>query len=132
MAIGFDNSAVALAVEQLAADRNRIVIAGRLGHRVYRQGLYADRSSLGPRRYAPTTSLAKPIVAEGRDTWFFITVDYAFGLSLEADATSAVRCGGKVLGSVRHPLKTSDFSGYLLQAQASGAKVVAFANSGGA
>jgi branched-chain amino acid transport system substrate-binding protein len=71
-------------------------------------------------------------VAEGRDTWFFITVDYAFGHSLEADATAAVQAaGGKVLGSVRHPLNTSDFSSYLLQAQASGAKVVAFANGGG-
>src|SRR5882672_12167051 len=75
---------------------------------------------------------AKSIVAEGRDTWFFITVDYAFGHSLEADATSAVlAAGGKVLGSVRHPLNTADFSSYLLQAQASGAKVVAFANGGG-
>jgi branched-chain amino acid transport system substrate-binding protein len=71
-------------------------------------------------------------VAEGRDTWFFLTVDYAFGHSLEADATSAVlAAGGKVLGSVRHPLNTSDFSSYLLQAQASGAKVVALANGGG-
>src|SRR5216683_5029795 len=78
------------------------------------------------------TSLAKSIVAEGRDTWFFITVDYTFGHSLEADATAAVKAaGGKVLGSVRHPLNTSDFSSYLLQAQASGAKVVAFANGGG-
>jgi branched-chain amino acid transport system substrate-binding protein len=82
--------------------------------------------------YALTTSLAKSAVAEGRDTWFFITVDYAFGHSLEADATAAVQAaGGKVLGSVRHPLNSSDFSSYLLQAQASGAKVVAFANGGG-
>ncbi|MBW8854725.1 MAG: ABC transporter substrate-binding protein, partial [Bradyrhizobium sp.] len=61
-----------------------------------------------------------------------VTVDYAFVHSLEADATAAVQAaGGKVLGSVRHPLNTSDFSSYLLQAQASGAKVVAFANGGG-
>ena len=94
--------------------------------------MHADRSILDYDSYALTTSLAKAIVAEGRDTWFFITVDYAFGHSLEADATAAVKAaGGKVLGSVRHPLNTADFSSYLLQAQASGAKVVAFANGGG-
>ncbi len=72
------------------------------------------------------------MVARGGDSWFFITVDYAFGHSLEADAGAAVLAGGgKVLGSARHPLNTSDFSSYLLQAQASGAKVVALANGGG-
>ena len=71
-------------------------------------------------------------MAEGRDSWFFLTVDYTFGHSLEADASAAVKAaGGKVLGSVRHPLNTADFSSYLLQAQSSGAKVVAFANGGG-
>jgi branched-chain amino acid transport system substrate-binding protein len=72
------------------------------------------------------------VVARGQDTWYFITVDYSLGHSLEADATSAVvASGGKVLGSARHPLNTADFSAYLLQAQASGAKVVAMANAGG-
>ncbi|WMT73248.1 ABC transporter substrate-binding protein [Bradyrhizobium sp. Ash2021] len=133
MAIGFDNSAVALAVEQLAADHNRVVIAGAVGSTAFTgKGCTPTEASWVHDSYALTTSLAKSIVAEGRDTWFFITVDYAFGHSLEADATSAVlAAGGKVLGSVRHPLSTSDFSSYLLQAQASGAKVVAFANSGG-
>jgi branched-chain amino acid transport system substrate-binding protein len=133
MAIGFDNSAVALAVEQLAADRNRIAIAGAVGSTAFTgKACTATEASWIYDSYALTTSLAKSIVAEGRDTWFFITVDYAFGHSLEADATSAVlAAGGKVLGSVRHPLGTSDFGSYLLQAQASGAKVVAFANGGG-
>jgi branched-chain amino acid transport system substrate-binding protein len=133
MAIGFDNSAVALAVEQLAADHNRIVIAGAVGTSAFTgKGCTPTEAAWVHDSYALTTSLAKSIVAEGRDTWFFITVDYAFGHSLEADATSAVQAaGGRVLGSVRHPLSTSDFSSYLLQAQASGAKVVAFANSGG-
>ncbi len=68
----------------------------------------------------------------GRDTWFFVTVDCAFGHSLEADAKSAVvASGGKVLGSTRHFLNNADFSSYLLLAQASGAKVVALANAGG-
>jgi branched-chain amino acid transport system substrate-binding protein len=133
MAIGFDNSAVALAVEQLAAERNRIAIAGAVGSTAFTgKACTPTEASWIYDSYALTTSLAKSIVAEGRDTWFFITVDYAFGHSLEADATSAVQAaGGKVLGSVRHPLSTSDFGSYLLQAQASGAKVVAFANSAG-
>ena len=133
MAIGFDNSAVALAVEQLAAEHDRIAIAGAVGSTAFTgKACTATEASWIYDSYALTTSLAKSIVAEGRDTWFFITVDYAFGHSLEADATSAVlAAGGKVLGSVRHPLNTADFSSYLLQAQASGAKVVAFANGGG-
>ena len=133
LAIGFDHSAVALAVEQLAAQYNRIAIAGAVGSTAFTgKNCTANEASWIYDSYALTTSLAKSAVAEGRDTWFFITVDYAFGHSLEADATAAVQAaGGKVLGSVRHPLNTSDFSSYLLQAQASGAKVVAFANGGG-
>jgi branched-chain amino acid transport system substrate-binding protein len=133
MAIGFDNSAVALAVEQLAAEHDRIAIAGAVGSTAFTgKACTPTEASWIYDSYALTTSLAKAIVAEGRDTWFFITVDYTFGHSLEADATSAVKAaGGKVLGSVRHPLNTADFSSYLLQAQASGAKVVAFANGGG-
>ena len=133
MAMGFDNSAVALAVEQLAADHDRIAIAGAVGTTAFTgKSCTPTEASWIYDTYALTNSLAKSIVAEGRDTWFFITVDYAFGYSLEADATAAVQAaGGKVLGSVRHPLNTADFSSYLLQAQASGAKVVAFANSAG-
>jgi len=133
MAIGFDHSAVALAVEQLAAEKNRIAIAGAVGSTAFTgKSCTPTEASWIYDSYALTTSLAKAIVAEGRDAWFFITVDYAFGHSLEADATAAVKAaGGKVLGSVRHPLNTADFSSYLLQAQASGAKVVAFANGGG-
>jgi branched-chain amino acid transport system substrate-binding protein len=72
------------------------------------------------------------MVARGEDTWFFVTADYAFGAALERDASSVVKeTGGQVLGDVRHPLNTSDFSSYLLQAQASKAKVVALANAGG-
>jgi branched-chain amino acid transport system substrate-binding protein len=133
MAIGFDNSAVALAVEQLAAEHNRIAIAGAVGSTAFTgKACTPTEASWIYDSYALTTSLAQSVVAEGRDTWFFLTVDYAFGHSLEADATNAVlAAGGKVLGSVRHPLNTADFSSYLLQAQASGAKVVALANGGG-
>jgi branched-chain amino acid transport system substrate-binding protein len=133
MAIGFDNSSVALAVEQLAAEHDRIAIAGAVGSTAFTgKSCTPTEASWIYDSYALTTSLAKAIVAEGHDSWFFVTVDYTFGHSLEADATAAVKAaGGKVLGSVRHPLNTADFSSYLLQAQASGAKVVAFANGGG-
>src|SRR6202142_3889750 len=133
MAIGFDHSAVALAVSQLGAEKNRIVIGGAIGSTAFTgKSCTPTEASWIYDSYALTTSLAKAVVAEGRDSWFFLTVDYTFGHSLEADATAAVKAsGGKVLGSVRHPLNTADFSSYLLQAQASGAKVVAFANSGG-
>ena len=67
----------------------------------------------------------------GGDTWFFITADYAFGYALERDTVAAVQAaGGKVLGSVKAPLGTADFSSYLVQAKASGAKVMGFANAG--
>jgi branched-chain amino acid transport system substrate-binding protein len=133
VAIGFDNSSVALAVERLAAEHNRIAIAGAVGSTAFTgKACTPTEASWLYDSYALTTSLARSVVAEGRDTWFFVTVDYAFGHSLEADATTAVlAAGGKVLGSVRHPLNTADFSSYLLQAQASGAKVVALANGGG-
>ena len=133
LVIGFDNSAVALPVEQLAAERNRIAIAGAVGSTAFTgKACTPTEASWIYDSYALTTSLARAVVAEGRDTWFFVTVDYAFGHSLEADAASAVRAaGGRVLGSVRHSLGTADFSSYLLQAQASGAKVVALANGGG-
>src|SRR6202165_550761 len=133
MAIGFDNSAVALAVEQLAAEHNRIAIAGAVGSTAFTgKSCTPTEASWIYDSYALTTSLARSVVAEGRDTWFFLTVDYAFGHSLEADATSAVKAaGGKVLGSVRHPLNTADFGSYLLQGEASGAQVGAFANGGG-
>jgi branched-chain amino acid transport system substrate-binding protein len=74
----------------------------------------------------------RAVTARGGDTWFFLTADYAFGYALERDAAAVVEAnGGKVLGRVRHPLNTSDFSSFLLQAQASRAKVVGLANAGG-
>jgi len=133
MAIGFDNSSVALAVERVAAEKNRIAIAGAVATTDFTgKACTPNEVAWVYDSYALTTSLAQSLVREGRDTWFFITVDYAFGHSVEADARSAVvASGGKVLGSVRHPLNTADFSSYLLQAQASGAKVIALANAGG-
>ena len=82
--------------------------------------------------YALSNVAGKAMVQRGEDTWFFVTADYAFGAALERDAANVVKStGGKVIGQVRHPLNSSDFSSYLLQAQASKAKVVALANAGG-
>jgi branched-chain amino acid transport system substrate-binding protein len=81
--------------------------------------------------YALATTLPRAMVKSGSDSWFFITSNYAFGHALERDATKVIeRLGGKVIGKVRHPLGTADFSSYLLQAQASGAKIIGLANSG--
>jgi branched-chain amino acid transport system substrate-binding protein len=133
MVIGFDNSSVALAVEQVASQTNRIAIAGAIGTTAFTgKACTPNEAAWVYDAYALTNTLARSVVRRGQDTWFFITVDYSLGHSLEADATSAVvASGGKVLGGVRHPLNTADFSAYLLQAQASGAKVVALANAGG-
>lgn len=82
--------------------------------------------------YALSNVAGKAMVQRGEDTWFFVTADYAFGAALERDAANIVKAtGGKVLGAVKHPLNSSDFSSFLLQAQASKAKVVALANAGG-
>src|SRR6201987_5489349 len=82
--------------------------------------------------YAQANVTGLAAVKSGLDTWFFLTADYAFGADLEKDTSNVVlKSGGKVLGSVRHPLNTSDFSSYLLQAQASKAKVIGLANAGG-
>jgi len=82
--------------------------------------------------WALANTTGRAVVQAGGDTWFFLTVDYAFGHALERDVTSVVKAsGGRVLGAVRHPLNTADFSSFLLQAQASKAKVVGLANAGG-
>ncbi|HEX7920861.1 MAG TPA: ABC transporter substrate-binding protein [Bradyrhizobium sp.] len=82
--------------------------------------------------YMLANGTGRALVKSGGDTWFFISADYAFGQALERDTTGAVTAGGgKVLGSVKHPLNTADFSSFLLQAQSSKAKVIGLANAGG-
>jgi len=82
--------------------------------------------------YMLANGTGRALVKSGGDTWFFISADYAFGQALERDTTAAVTAGGgKVLGSVKHPLNTADFSSFLLQAQSSKAKVIGLANAGG-
>jgi branched-chain amino acid transport system substrate-binding protein len=127
------NSAVALAVLNVVTEKNKAAI-----------GSGAGTSALtGPKcsknfihwtydTYALGTGIGKALTEQGGKTWFFIAADYAFGKDLRDNCAAAVEAaGGKVLGDVRHPLNTADFSSYLLQAQASGADVVGLANAGG-
>ncbi len=133
MIVGLDNSSVALAVEQVARERNGIAVAIAVGTNDF-TGKFCTENAMSWNydSYCLTHGVAKSLVARGLDTWFFLTVDYAFGAALESDASDAVRAaGGKVLGSVRHPLNAGDYSSYLIAAKASGAKVVALANGGG-
>ena len=127
------NSSVALAVSELTRDKNKVFVASGAGTSL----LTGERCSPNTVQwtydtYAQGHSIARAILNRGGKTWFFVTADYAFGHDLEKQAADEVaKGGGKVLGSVRHPLGQSDFSSYLLRAQASGAGVVAFANAGG-
>ena len=127
------NSAVALAVLAVANEKNKAVIGSGAGSSVM-TGPKCSRNFVHWTydTYSSGVGLGKAVTEDGGKSWFFVTADYAFGKDLEANCTAAVEAaGGKVVGSVRHPINTSDFSSFLLQAQASGAEVVAFANGGG-
>jgi branched-chain amino acid transport system substrate-binding protein len=126
-------SATALAAGEIAKARNKIVIFNGPGSiRLSNEacGPYTVHYVFDTFGQANVTGLAA--VKQGLDSWFFLTADYAFGQDLEKDTANVVlKSGGKVLGDVRHPLNTSDFSSFLLQAQASKAKVIGLANAGG-
>ncbi len=127
------NSGVALAVNQVTRDKGKLFLVSG-----------AASSDLTGKACSPNTihwtydtwmlanGTGSAIVKTGGNTWFFITADYAFGHALERDTEAVVlKNGGKVLGKVRHPLNTQDFSSFLLQAQASKAKIIGLANAGG-
>jgi len=127
------NSGVALAVNEIVRNKNKVFINSG-----------AASSDLTGPKCSPNTvhwtydtwmlanGTGKAIVKNGGNTWFFLTADYAFGHALERDTSAVVeKNGGKVLGKVRHPVNTNDFSSFLLQAQASKAKVIGLANAGG-
>jgi branched-chain amino acid transport system substrate-binding protein len=127
------NSGVALAVNQITRDKGKVFLANG-----------PASSDLTGKACSPNTvhwtydtwmlanGTGSAIVKSGGDTWFFLTADYAFGLALERDTEAVVlKNGGKVLGKVRAPINTQDFSSFLLQAQASKAKIVGLANAGG-
>ncbi len=127
------NSAAALAVQAITKERKRIFLMSGPG------SVDLTGKACSPYGFMWTwdthsvsSATARALVNKGDKSWFFITADYAFGHSLEEEASKTVKAmGGTVKGGVRVPLATSDFSSFLLQAQASGAKVVALANAGG-
>jgi branched-chain amino acid transport system substrate-binding protein len=126
------NSAVALAIQNVTREKKKIFLISGSGSSDL-TGKQCSPTSVQWTydTYASSNATAKAVVARGGTPWFFLTADYAFGQALERDATKAVNAaGGKVLGAVRHPFDTADFSSFLLQAQSSGAKVLALANAG--
>ena len=127
------NSAVALAVVAVAEEKNKAVIGSGAGSSVM-TGPKCSRNFVHWTydTYSSGAGLGRAVTDNGGKTWFFVTADYTFGKDMEANCTAAVEAaGGKVLGSVRHPINTADFSSFLLQAQGTGADVIAFANGGG-
>lgn len=126
------NSAVALAVQGIAREKDKVVMFSGPATTALTN---KDCSPVGFHwmfdTYSQSAGGAKATVRAGGNSWYFITVDYAFGHSLEADTIKSVKAlGGEVVGAVRHPLNAPDFASYLLQAQASKAQVVALANGG--
>ncbi|HUM14220.1 MAG TPA: ABC transporter substrate-binding protein [Candidatus Nitrosotalea sp.] len=130
--VGIPHSAIALGVVKLAEQTNRLVMpTGAATAELTGKACSAHSVHWVYDTYGQSKTIANAIVKQGGDSWFFITVDYAFGIALEQNASEFVKAaGGKVVGSTRHPLNTADFSSYLLQAQASRAKVVVMANGG--
>src|SRR5258708_22757495 len=126
-------SATALAAAEIAKARNKIVIFNRPGSiRLTNEACVPHTVHYVFDTFGQANVTGLAAVKSGLDTWFFLTADYAFGQDLEKDTSNVVvKTGGKVLGNVRHPLNTSDFSSFLLQAQASKAKVIGLANAGG-
>jgi branched-chain amino acid transport system substrate-binding protein len=130
--VDMPNSAVALAVQQIVKDKNKIALYATAatteltGKQCSPNGIQWVYDA-----YSNAAGLAKALVAKGDKSWYFLTVDYALGISLQNEASKAITAlGGTVVGSARHPLNNSDFSSFLLQAQASNAKVIALANGG--
>ncbi|GJG95454.1 ABC transporter substrate-binding protein [Cupriavidus pauculus] len=126
-------SAPALAVLDVAKQKNKVVVFSGPGSERITNDLCTPVSvHYAYDTYALANTTAKAMVQRGGKTWFFLTADYAFGHTLQQSATAVVNeAGGQVLGAARHPINTSDFASYLLQAQASKAQVVGLANAGG-
>jgi branched-chain amino acid transport system substrate-binding protein len=127
------NSGVALAVSNLVRDKNAVLLNnGAATADLTGKACTPNTVSFTFDTYMLANGTGKALTKAGGDSWFFLTSDYAFGYALERDTSAVVTAnGGKVLGGVRHPINSSDFSSFLLQAQASKAKVVGLANAGG-
>jgi branched-chain amino acid transport system substrate-binding protein len=126
------NSAIALAVTNVAKEKDRIAIVNGSGSsRLTGDGCTPNSIHYAYDTYALGVGTGKALIKEKLDSWYFLTADYAFGHALESDTAAVVKGnGGTVVGAVRYPIDTSDHSSFLLQAQASKAKVVAIAGSG--
>ena len=131
--IGVPNSAIALALVKVAEEKNRIVMpTAAASSELTGKSCGANSIHWIYDTYGQTKTIVNALTKLGTDSWFFITVDYAFGLAVQSDAAGFIKAaGGTVVGSVKHPLNTQDFSSYLLQAQGSKAKGLMFANGGG-
>jgi branched-chain amino acid transport system substrate-binding protein len=127
------NSGVALAVSNLVKEKNAVLLnSGAATADLTGKACTPNTVSFAYDTYMLANGTGKALTKAGGDTWFFLTSDYAFGHALERDTSGVVIAnGGKVLGGVKHPLNTSDFSSFLLQAQSSKAKVIGLANAGG-
>jgi branched-chain amino acid transport system substrate-binding protein len=126
-------SSVALAVSQITREKNKVFLGSSPGTSdLTGKACSPNTIHWTYDTYALAHTTGSAVVQTGGDTWFFLTADYAFGQALERDTSAVVASsGGKVLGSVKHPLNTTDFSSFLLQAQSSKAKVIGLANAGG-
>jgi branched-chain amino acid transport system substrate-binding protein len=131
--VGVQNSGVALAVTGVVKEKNGVFLdSGAASSDLTGKACNANMIHWAYDTYALANGTGKALVKQGGDSWFFLTADYAFGHALQRDTTAVVEAnGGKVLGSANVPLNTPDFSSFLLQAQASKAKVVGLANAGG-
>lgn len=126
------SSAAAIAVQNIVKDKNKIIIVtGAASSEI--TGRFCNTNSFhwGYDTYMQSAAVAAELTRQGGNTWFFLTADYAFGHALETDARKKIEeNGGRVLGSVRHPANSNDLSSFLLQAQASGAKMIGIASAG--
>jgi len=133
MIIDLPTSATALAVMELSKQYEKImIVTDAASSDITGKSCSPCTAHWTYDTYSNAHTVGSAIVKNGGDSWFFITADYVFGHSIERDTGDVVRAaGGKVLGSVKHPLNTADFSSFLLQAQASKAKIIGLANGGG-
>ena len=133
MIIDVPNSGVALAVSNVTNNKNKVfIVSGAAASDLTGAKCNANTVHWTYDTWMLANGTGTAMVKTGGDSWFFLTSDYAFGHALERDTAAAVeKAGGQVLGKVRHPLNTNDFSSFLLQAQSSKAKVVGLANAGG-
>jgi branched-chain amino acid transport system substrate-binding protein len=124
---------VALSVMEIAQQKNKLaIVVGSASSTITNEKCTNTSAHWMYDTYSSSVGTGKALTKRGGDSWYFLTADYAFGKSLEKDVSDVVTAsGGKVVGSVKHPLNSSDFSSFLLQAQASKAKVIGLANAGG-